>query len=129
MVHTASSTFSASWRAFLFTLRSSRAAAIFLRAAASAFAAVRICERETVVVSLRRRSVLSSTVSAVAPTAGWEVPDEASRLSLVAGSAARTPMVTADSVATTASGAETRTERGIRDGRGVVAGASRLWRC
>ena len=55
---------------------------------------------------------------------------EASKLSLseVAGSAASTPIVTADIVATTASGAETRTERGSREERGV-AGVSRLWRC
>jgi hypothetical protein len=77
------------------------------RAAASALAAVRMVERET--TSPRRVSADEALVM------DW-VPDDARRLSSeVAGSAARTPMVTADSVATTASGADTRTERGIRD--------------
>jgi hypothetical protein len=71
------------------------------------------------------------------------VLDAASRsFSGLSGVAERTPMVTADSVATTAIGADTRTERGIpedvraengvkiRVDRGVrAAGVSRLWRC
>jgi hypothetical protein len=69
---------------------------------------VRICERETV-TSPR----LLSAVPLAALAIDWEL-DEARRSSPeVAGPAARTPMVTADSVARTASGAATWTDRGM----------------
>jgi hypothetical protein len=105
-----------------------------LRAAASALAAVRICERDT--ISSRPRGAAPPD-PAPAPMSEAElaleidcdVVDEARRLvSGVSGSAPSTPMVTADMVATTASGADTRTERGRRDGRVLLAGVSRLWR-
>src|SRR5687768_15548212 len=108
VVHKELSTFLASRRASLST-------SLSLRAAASARVAVRFWERDTTESPRRLRA--RALANDWAPPARSEVSldvvlDEASRLSEVAGSAASTPMVTADIVATTAIGADTRTERG-----------------